>query len=64
MCAALAQNGLYVDSFKMALKKLLSAQEGVVGAYKGLSLNLIKNPMGTAVSFAVNDLVKDTLRRM
>ena len=41
-----------------ALGKLF-AQEGIVGAYKGLSLNLIKNPMGTAVSFAVNDLVKD-----
>ena len=45
-----------------ALGKLF-AQEGIVGAYKGLSLNLIKNPMGTAVSFAVNDLVKDRLTR-
>ena len=31
--------------------------------FKGLSLNLIKNPMGTAVSFVVNDAVKDWLRR-
>ena len=42
----------------------LARQEGVAGMFKGLSLNLIKNPIATAVSFAVNDLVKDTLRRM
>ena len=33
--------------------------EGVRGMYKGLLLNLIKNPIATAVSFAVNDLIKD-----
>ena len=38
---------------------LLARQEGVAGMFKGLSLNLIKNPMGTAVSFVVNDAVKD-----
>ena len=26
---------------------------------KGLLLNLIKNPIATAVSFAANDLIKD-----
>ena len=36
--------------------------EGVRGMYKGLLLNLIKNPIATAVSFAVNDLIKDRLR--
>jgi len=35
--------------------------EGVRGMYKGLLLNLIKNPIATAVSFAVNDLIKDRL---
>ena len=29
---------------------LLARQEGISGMFKGLSLNLIKNPMGTAVS--------------
>ena len=33
--------------------------EGVMGMFKGLSLNLIKNPIATAVSFAANDLIKD-----
>ena len=37
--------------------------EGVAGMYKGLSLNLVKSPVATAVSFAVNDLVKEMLSR-
>jgi len=41
---------------------MLFRTEGVSGAFKGLSLNLIKNPLATAVSFTVNDLVKDLLR--
>jgi len=35
--------------------------EGVRGMFKGISLNLLKNPMATAVSFLVNDAVKDSL---
>mmetsp|Transcript_88283 Transcript_88283/g.252508 ORF Transcript_88283/g.252508 Transcript_88283/m.252508 type:complete len:361 (+) Transcript_88283:430-1512(+) len=35
--------------------------EGLKGMYKGIMLNLFKNPMATAVSFAVNDLVKEAL---
>lgn len=35
--------------------------EGVRGMFKGISLNLVKNPLATAVSFLVNDLVKDAL---
>jgi len=30
--------------------------------YKGLALNLIKNPLATGVSLTVNDCVKDMLR--
>ena len=33
--------------------------EKLRGMYKGISLNLIKNPLATAVSFLVNDLVKE-----
>ena len=36
--------------------------EGLMGMFKGLSLNLFKNPIATAVSFSVNDLVKDALK--
>jgi len=35
--------------------------EGFVGFYKGLLLGLIKTPIGTAVSFSVNDTVKKFL---
>ena len=39
----------------------LAQSEGVAGMYKGLILNLIKNPIATAVSFAVNDLIRERL---
>jgi solute carrier family 25 protein 42 len=39
----------------------IARTEGVPGMFKGLSLNLIKNPIATAVSFTVNDLIKDML---
>ena len=42
---------------------MLARNEGVAGMFKGLSLNLIKNPVATAVSFTVNDAVKDLLTR-
>lgn len=42
---------------------MLARNEGVAGMFKGLSLNLIKNPVATAVSFTVNDAVKDLLKR-
>lgn len=41
----------------------LARQEGVSGMFKGLPLNLIKNPIATSVSFTVNDVVKDSLKR-
>ena len=43
---------------------LVARYEGIVGMFKGLPLNLIKNPIGTAVSFTVNDLVKEKLLAM
>ena len=46
----------------LAALSLLFREEGLVGMFKGLSLNLLKNPIATAVSFTVNDLVKDVLR--
>jgi len=42
---------------------LLARNEGIGGMFKGLSLNLIKNPIATAVSFTVNDVVKEFLMR-
>ena len=42
---------------------LLARNEGIGGMFKGLSLNLVKNPIATAVSFTVNDVVRDFLRR-
>ena len=39
----------------------IARSEGFLGLFKGLPLNLIKNPVATAVSFAVNDLVKEGL---
>ena len=41
----------------------VAENEGVArGLFKGVSLNLLKNPIATAVSFTVNDLVKDFLK--
>lgn len=39
----------------------IARSEGVRGLFKGIALNIFKNPAGTAVSFVVNDFVKDTL---
>ncbi|KAJ8598850.1 hypothetical protein CTAYLR_010445 [Chrysophaeum taylorii] len=39
----------------------IAQAEGVSGLFKGIALNLVKNPAGTAVSFAVNDIVKEAL---
>lgn len=39
----------------------IAKAEGVLGLFKGIALNLVKNPAATAVSFAVNDFVKDAL---
>ncbi|KAJ1445549.1 mitochondrial carrier domain-containing protein [Pelagophyceae sp. CCMP2097] len=41
-----------------AIRQIIQT-EGHLGLFKGISLNLIKNPCATAVSFAINDLVKD-----
>ena len=41
----------------------VARSEGVMGMFKGLSLNLVKNPIATAVSFTVNDLVKELLKQ-
>ena len=43
-----------------ALARIVS-KEGFFGLFKGISLNLLKNPAATAVSFVINDLVKETL---
>mmetsp|Transcript_12692 Transcript_12692/g.50977 ORF Transcript_12692/g.50977 Transcript_12692/m.50977 type:complete len:246 (-) Transcript_12692:99-836(-) len=43
-----------------ALGRIVAA-EGVRGLFKGIALNLIKNPASVAVSFAVNDFVKEAL---
>ena len=42
---------------------IVARSEGLAGLFKGLSLNLVKNPIATAVSFTVNDMVKDFLMR-
>jgi len=41
--------------------KFIFQNEGIRGVFKGISMNLVKNPIATAVSFTVNDLVKDAL---
>lgn len=41
---------------------MLAREEGIRGMYKGLALNLIKNPIATGVSLTVNDTVKDLLK--
>ena len=35
--------------------------QGMRGMFRGISLNLVKNPVATAVSFAVNDFVKEAV---
>mmetsp|Transcript_26964 Transcript_26964/g.80852 ORF Transcript_26964/g.80852 Transcript_26964/m.80852 type:complete len:325 (-) Transcript_26964:7-981(-) len=39
----------------------IAAVEGFGGLFKGISLNLVKNPMATAISFSLNDYVKEAL---
>uniref|UniRef100_A0A7S3JP69 Mitochondrial carrier protein n=1 Tax=Aureoumbra lagunensis TaxID=44058 RepID=A0A7S3JP69_9STRA len=40
---------------------LIVQNEGFSGLFKGIALNLVKNPAAVAVSFLINDLVKETL---
>ena len=39
----------------------IAALEGFGGLFKGIALNLVKNPAATAISFAINDHVKEAL---
>lgn len=39
----------------------IAQEEGFRGLYKGITLNLLKSPIATAVSFMVNDSVKETM---
>ena len=41
--------------------RLILRTEGVRGMFRGIALNLFKNPVATAVSFAVNDFVKEAV---
>lgn len=41
-----------------AIRQIIQT-EGHLGLFRGISLNLIKNPAATAVSFVINDAVKD-----
>jgi hypothetical protein len=40
------------------------ATEGIRGMYRGITLNLFKNPLAIGVSFVVNDLVKEVGMRV
>ena len=45
----------------LAALRYIAQREGFSGLFKGIALNLIKNPAAVAVSFAVNDFVKESL---
>jgi hypothetical protein len=53
-------NATYIsgENVYVALRHIFMT-EGIRGMFKGISLNLVKNPLATGVSFLVNDMIKE-----
>ncbi|XP_076388079.1 dephosphocoenzyme A carrier isoform X1 [Megachile rotundata] len=58
-----AIKGQHYQTIRSTVMKIYK-EEGIMAFYKGLSMNWVKGPIAVGISFATNDTIRDTLRKI